>query len=46
MCQAVRIFALAYDENIEVWIESVERHLKLYPEVNTLPKIAKLNNLT
>ena len=40
------IFTLAHDENIEVWIESVERHLKLYPEINTLPKIAKLNNLT
>jgi hypothetical protein len=40
------IFTLAHDENIEVWIESVERHLKLYPEVNTLPKIAKLNDLT
>ncbi|MBE9043453.1 hypothetical protein IQ255_03345 [Pleurocapsales cyanobacterium LEGE 10410] len=40
------VFALAHDENIEVWIESVERHLKLYPKVNTLPKIAKLNGLT
>lgn len=40
------MFALAHDENIEVWIESVERHLKLYPEVNTLPVIAKLNDLT
>ncbi|WP_146132174.1 hypothetical protein [Pleurocapsa sp. CCALA 161] len=40
------IFTLAHDENIEVWIESVERHLKLCPEVNTLPKIAKLNDLT
>lgn len=40
------IFTLAHDENIEVWIESVERHLKLYPEVNTLPKIAQLNDLT
>ncbi|MDJ0597012.1 MAG: hypothetical protein QNJ72_44810 [Pleurocapsa sp. MO_226.B13] len=40
------IFALAHDENIEVWIESVKRHLKLYPEANTLPEIAKLNNLT
>lgn len=40
------IFTLAHDENIEVWIESVERHLKLYPEVNTLPVIAKLNDLT
>ena len=40
------IFNLAHDENIEIWIESVERHLKLYPQVNTLPEIAKLNNLT
>ena len=40
------IFTLAHDENIEVWIELVERHLKLYPETNTLPEIAKLNNLT
>ena len=40
------VFALAHDENIEVWIESVERHLKLYPKVNTLPEIAKLNDLT
>ena len=40
------IFTLAHDENIEVWIESVERHLKLYPETNTLPEIAKSNNLT
>jgi chromatin segregation and condensation protein Rec8/ScpA/Scc1 (kleisin family) len=40
------IFTLAHDENIEVLIESVERHLKLYPEVNTLPVIAKLNDLT
>ena len=40
------IFTLAHDENIEVWIESVERHLKLHPKVNTLPKIAKLNDLT
>ena len=40
------IFTLAHDENIEVWIESVERHLKLYPKVNTLPEIAKLNDLT
>ena len=40
------VFALAHDENIEVWIESVERHLKLYPKVNTLPEIAKLNGLT
>jgi hypothetical protein len=40
------IFTLAYDENIEVWIESVERHLKLHPKVNTLPKIAQLNDLT
>ena len=39
------IFTLAHDENIEVWIESVKRHLKLYPEANTLPEIAKLNNL-
>ena len=39
------VFALAHDENIEVWIESVERHLKLYPKVNTLPEIAKLNRL-
>jgi hypothetical protein len=41
-----KILTLAHDENIEVWIESVERHLKLYPEVNTLPKIAQLNDLT
>ena len=27
-------------------MELVERHLKLYPETNTLPEIAKLNNLT
>ncbi len=40
------IFTLAHDENIEVWIELVERHLKLYPETNTLPEIAKLNDLT
>ena len=40
------IFTLAHDENIEVWIELVERHLKLYPKTNTLPEIAKLNNLT
>ena len=40
------VFALAHDENIEVWIESVEQHLKLYPEINTLPEIAKLNGLT
>ena len=40
------IFTLAHDENIEVWMELVERHLKLYPETNTLPEIAKLNNLT
>jgi hypothetical protein len=40
------IFTLAHDENIEVWIESVERHLKLHPKVNTLPKIAKSNDLT
>jgi cell division protein FtsX len=40
------ILTLAYDENIEVWIESVEQHLKLYPKVNTLPKIAQLNDLT
>ena len=40
------ILDLAHDENIEVWIESVERHLKLHPEINTLPKIAKLNDLT
>lgn len=40
------LFTLAHDENIEVWIELVERHLKLYPETNTLPEIAKLNNLT
>ena len=40
------VFALAHDENIEVWIESVEQHLKLYPETNTLPEIAKLNDLT
>jgi hypothetical protein len=40
------IFTLAHDENIEVWIDLVDRHLQLYPEVNTLPKIAKLNDLT
>ena len=40
------VFALAHDENIEVWIESVERHLKLYPKVNTIPEIAKSNELT
>ena len=40
------VFALAHDKNIEVWIESVEQHLKLYPEINTLPEIAKLNDLT
>jgi hypothetical protein len=40
------ILTLAHDENIEVWIESVEQHLKLYPKVNTLPKIAQLNDLT
>lgn len=40
------ILTLAHDENIEVWIESVERHLKLYPKVNALPKIAQLNDLT
>ena len=40
------VFALAHDENIEVWIESVEQHLKLYPEINTLPEIAKSNHLT
>lgn len=40
------IFTLAHNENIEVWIESVERHLKLYPFVNTLPEIARLNDLT
>ena len=40
------VFTLAHDENIEVWIESVKRHLELYPEINTLPKIAKLNDLT
>ena len=40
------IFALAHDENIEVWIESVERHLKLHPRTNTLPDIARLNDLT
>ena len=41
-----KVFALAHDENIEVWIESVEQHLKLYPKINTLPEIAKLNDLT
>lgn len=46
VCIESEIFALAHDENIEVWIESVERHLRLYPEVNTLPEIAKLNDLT
>ncbi|WP_036488815.1 hypothetical protein [Myxosarcina sp. GI1] len=40
------VFTLAHDENIEVWVESVERHLKLYPKVNTLPEIAKSNDLT
>jgi len=40
------ILTLAHDENIEAWIESVERHLKLYPKVNALPKIAQLNDLT
>ena len=40
------VFTLAHDENIEVWIESVKRHLELYPEINTLPEIAKLNDLT
>ena len=40
------IFALAHDENIEVWIESVKQHLKLHPKINTLPDIARLNDLT
>ena len=40
------MLALAHNENIEAWIESVEQHLKLHPEVNTLPEIAKLNDLT
>ena len=40
------IFTLAHDENIEAWIELVERHLKLYPEINILPDIARLNELT
>lgn len=40
------ILTLAHDENIEIWIESVDRHLELYPDVNTLPEIAKLNDLT
>lgn len=40
------ILTLAHDENIEIWIKSVDRHLELYPDVNTLPKIAKLNDLT
>ncbi len=46
VCIESEIFTLAHDEKIEVWIELVERHLKLYPETNTLPEIAKLNNLT
>lgn len=40
------ILTLAHDENIEVWIELVKQHLKLHPEVNTLPEIAKLSDLT
>lgn len=40
------IFALAHDENIEVWIESVKQHLKLHPKIDTLPDIARLNELT
>ena len=40
------VFALAHDENIEVWIESVERHLKLHPKANTITEIAKSNELT
>ena len=40
------MLALAHDENFEVWIKSVDRHLELYPGVNTLPKIAKSNDLT
>ena len=41
-----KVLTLAHDENIEIWIESVERHLELYPDVNTLPKVAKSNDLT
>lgn len=40
------ILTLAHDENIEIWIESVDRYLELYPDVNTLPEIAKSNDLT
>jgi hypothetical protein len=40
------MFTLAHDENIEVWIDLVDRHLQLYPEANTLSAIAWLNKLT
>lgn len=40
------MFTLAHDENIEVWIDLVERHLHLCPEANTLSAIALFNKLT
>jgi hypothetical protein len=40
------MFSLAHDENIEVWIDLVDRHLHLCPEANTLSAIALFNNLT
>jgi hypothetical protein len=40
------MFSLAHDENIEVWIDLVDRHLHLCPEANTLSAIALLNNIT
>lgn len=40
------ILALAHDENIESWIERVEQHLDLYPEINLLSEIVEHTSLS